>query len=82
MHLDRKVQNSHHEQTNATSVVPDVSSMIFRRDDGDTDMPDAADTSQFTGHQNFQCPPSGKNEPTLPELRCMYQSFRASRFFH
>lgn len=75
IHLDRKVQNCHHEQTNATSVVPYVSSMIFRRDDGDTDMPDAADTSQFTGHQNFQYPPSGKNEPTLPELRCMYQMF-------
>ncbi|KAJ9481815.1 hypothetical protein VN97_g11646 [Penicillium thymicola] len=79
MHLHHKVHNSHHEQTNPTSSVPDVSSIIFRREDSDTDMPDGADSSQFSSFQNFQCPPSGKNEPTLPELRYNCQSFSSNQ---
>jgi hypothetical protein len=75
MYLHHKLHNSHYETANATTPIPDIGSVIFKRaddDDNDSTKPDAASSSKFSGSQQFSYPKSGNKEPTLPELRCTY----------
>ncbi|KAL5040855.1 hypothetical protein BDW71DRAFT_212703 [Aspergillus fruticulosus] len=77
----RRVANHAHETFNATSPVPDPNVLIFKRvdSDGDEEMADADNTSQFDSYQSFSCPPSGNNSPTLPELRYNCQVFSSNQ---
>ncbi|KAJ5089843.1 hypothetical protein N7532_008527 [Penicillium argentinense] len=70
MHLHHKLHDSHHEKANATTPIPDMGSVIFKRADDDGGKKnDTASSSKFSGSQKFSCPKSGNKEPTLPELR-------------
>lgn len=59
----------HRGYANAT-IVDNTETMVYKREDPDTPMPDAKGLSQFWGSQAFKCPAKGSQEVDLPELRC------------